>query len=230
MTDATTAIVDDALTSRRSVRAFLPTPVPRTTIEELLQVAARSASGTNCQPWLVHVVTGDARERLSARILAAFDDPEAMKTHRSEFAIYPAEWAEPYLERRRKVGWDLYGLLGIGKGDRERTHAQHARNFRFFDAPVGLIFTVHRSFGYAAWIDYGMFLGNLMTAARGRGLHTCPQFAFAQFHRILREELALPDEQRVICGMSLGYEDTGAIENTLRTERAPVAEWTWFHE
>jgi nitroreductase len=221
--------VDEALTSRRSVRAFLPTEVPRATIEHLLTVAARSASGTNIQPWQVQVVTGASKAKLSNAILAAFNDPDQAASHNSEFPIYPSEWVSPFIDRRRKVGWDLYSLLGIGKGERERTHAQHARNFQFFDAPVGLIFTIHRSLGYAAWIDYGMFMGNLMTAARGHGLHTCPQFAFAQFHRIIGAQLALPPEQKVLCGMSLGYEDTGAIENTLISERAPVSEWTRFH-
>lgn len=221
--------VDEALTSRRSVRAFLLTEVPRATIEHLLTVAARSASGTNIQPWQVQVVTGATKARLSSAILAAFNDPVEATRHNSEFPIYPSEWVSPFIDRRRKVGWDLYSLLGIGKGERERTHAQHARNFQFFDAPVGLIFTIHRSLGYAAWIDYGMFMGNLMTAARGHGLHTCPQFAFAQFHRIIGEELALPADRKVLCGMSLGYEDTSAIENTLVSERAPVSEWTTFH-
>lgn len=230
MTDAAVAAVDAAITSRRSVRAFLPTPVPTATVRELLTIAARSASGTNIQPWLVHVVTGAARQTLSDRILAVFNDPDALAEHHSEFSIYPTEWVSPYLDRRRKVGWDLYGLLGIGKGDRERTHAQHARNFQFFDAPVGLIFTVHRSLGYAAWVDYGMFMGNLMTAARARGLHTCPQFAFAQFQRVIADCLDLAPTERVLCGMSLGYEDTAAVENSLRSERAPLDEWARFHD
>lgn len=225
----TAAAVDAALTSRRSVRAFLPTPVPRETVEHLLRVAARSASGTNIQPWQAHVLTGDAKARLSQNIIAAFDDPAVAATHQSEFPIYPSEWISPYIDRRRKVGWDLYGLLGIGKGDFERTHRQHARNYAFFDAPVGFIFTIHRSLGYAAWIDYGMFLGNLMTAARGHGLHTCPQFAFTQFHTIIRETLNLGEEHKVICGMALGHEDTSAVENSLRTERAPLSDWVRFY-
>lgn len=228
MHDSTSAAVDAAILSRRSVRAFLPTPVARETVAEILEVAARSASGTNIQPWRVRVLTGARKDALSARVLEAFDDPACEEKYRSEFPIYPHEWVSPFIDRRRKVGWDLYGLLGIAKGDRERTHRQHARNFSFFDAPVGMIFTIHRSLGYAAWIDYGMFLGNLMTAARGRGLHTCPQFAFAQFHALIREELALGDEEKVLLGLSLGYEDTSAIENTLRTERAPLTEWASF--
>lgn len=228
MTECNAACVDRAITSRRSVRAFLPTPVPRSTIEDILRVAARSASGTNCQPWRVYVLTGSNKEALSAKVLAAFADPDVDRKYCSEFPIYPREWISPFGERRRKVGWDLYGLLGIGKGDRTRMRRQHARNFRFFDAPVGLIFTLHRVFGHAAWIDYGMFLGNLMTAARARGLHTCPQFAWTQFHAVVSEHLALPPEEAVLAGMALGHEDTTAIENTLRTERAPLSEWVSF--
>jgi len=229
MTDSARPAVDDALSSRRSVRAFLPTPIPDETVKDILAVAARSASGTNIQPWVVHILTGEAKAALSRDILAVFNNPEALAGHEAEFPIYPSEWKSPYIDRRRKVGWDLYGLLGIGKGDRERTHAQHARNFEFFDAPVGMIFTIDRSLGYAAWIDYGMFMGNVMTAARGRGLHTCPQFAFVQFHRIIREHLSLPAHETVLCGMSLGYENEQAIENSLRTERAPLSDWVRFH-
>jgi nitroreductase len=166
---------------------------------------------------------------LSEEILQVFNDPVALAEHQSEFSIYPSEWISPYIDRRRKVGWDLYGLLGIGKGEHARTHTQHARNFRFFDAPVGMIFTIDRSLGYAAWVDYGMFMGNLMTAARARGLHTCPQFAFAQFQQIISRCLELPATERVLCGMSLGYEDTHAIENSLRSERAPLSDWAHFH-
>lgn len=220
--------VDEAILSRRSVRAFLPTEIPRATIEELLTIAARAASGTNIQPWHVHVLTGERKTRLSQRILDAFNDPIECEKHKSEFSIYPEQWISPFIDRRRKVGWDLYTLLGIGKGDRERTHAQHAKNFAFFGAPVGMIFSIHRVLGYAAWIDYGMFLGNLMIAARARGLHTCPQFAFAQFHTIINDELGLGPDYKVICGMSLGHEDTSAIENTLRTERAPLSAWANF--
>ncbi|MSR14156.1 MAG: nitroreductase [Gammaproteobacteria bacterium] len=221
--------VDLAITSRRSVRAFLPTPVANETIQELLTIAARAASGTNTQPWLVHIVTGAAKARLSEAILAVFNNPAALAQHSSEFSIYPSEWISPYIDRRRKVGWDLYGLLGIGKGEHERTHAQHARNFQFFDAPVGMIFTIDRSFGYAAWVDYGMFIGNLMTAARARGLHSCPQFAFAQFQNVIAPCLDLSPAQRVLCGLSLGYEDTSAIENSLRSERAPLSDWARFY-
>jgi nitroreductase len=222
------AIVDHAITSRRSIRAFLPTPVPRATIEEILAVAARAPSGTNTQPWKVTVLTGAARRRLVDAILAVYNDPAQRKLHTDEYAYYPTQWVDPYLARRRKVGWDLYGLLGIGRDDKARMHDQHGRNYRFFDAPVGLIFTIDRVMEQGSWLDYGMFLQNIMVAARARGLDTCPQAAFTQFHRVISEQLALPDGQMVVCGMSLGHADPSAIENTLHTEREPVAGFARF--
>ncbi|MFN9030409.1 MAG: nitroreductase [Betaproteobacteria bacterium] len=222
------AIVDHAITSRHSIRAFLPTPVERATIEEILAVASRAPSGTNTQPWQVHVLTGPARQRLVDAIVAVYEDPQALKEHTEEYPYYPREWVDPYLARRRKVGWDLYGLLGIGKADKARMHAQHGRNYRFFDAPVGLIFTIDRIMEQGSWLDYGMFLQNIMVAARARGLDTCPQAAFTQFHRVIRCELGLADAQMVVCGMSLGYADMSKAENTLITEREPVQGFARF--
>lgn len=225
-----TAAVDAAITSRRSIRAYLPKPVDRATIEDILRVASRAPSGTNTQPWQVCVLTGAARQRLSQRILAAHDDPQERARHTEEYAYYPKAWQSPYIDRRRKVGWDLYGLLGIGKTDKERMHAQHGRNYAFFDAPVGLIFSIDRVMEVGSWLDYGMFLQNIMIAARARGLDTCPQAAFTQFHRLIAEELALPPQHMVVCGMSLGYADPDAVENTLMTEREPVAGFARFLE
>ena len=224
------AAVDQAITTRRSIRAYLPTPVPRQTIEEILAVASRAPSGTNTQPWKVYVLTGAARERLSARICAAHDDPAQRSQHAEEYAYYPTEWRSPYVDRRRKVGWDLYSLLGIAKTDKARMHSQHARNYTFFDAPVGLIFTIDRVMQQGSWLDYGMFLQSIMVAARARGLDTCPQAAFTQFHRLISEELQLPSEEMVVCGMALGHADPKAIENTLVTEREPVAGFARFLE
>ncbi len=204
--------------------------MPRPLIEEILQVAARAPSGTNVQPWRVTVLTGAARERLSAAILRVYDDPELRREHAEEYAYYPTEWVDPYLARRRKVGWDLYGLLGIGKTEKERMHAQHGRNYRFFDAPVGMIFTIDRILQQGSWLDYGMFLENIMIAARARGLDTCPQAAFTQFHRVIAEQLALPASEMVVCGMALGYADMSRIENTLETEREPVSGFARFLE
>jgi nitroreductase len=228
ITPETTAAVDAAITSRRSLRAFLPTPVPRAVIEDILAVASRAPSGTNTQPWRVHVLTGAAKAALSKDIIAAYDDPAQRATHSEEYAYYPTDWRSPYIERRRKVGWDLYSLLGIAKTDKARMHAQHARNYGFFDAPVGIIFTIERVMRQGSWLDYGMFLQNVMVAARARGLDTCPQAAFTQFHRIIERHLALGEQDMVVCGMSLGHADPAAVENTLVTEREPVAGFTRF--
>ena len=224
------AAVDEAITSRRSVRAFLPTPVPRQTIERILEVASRAPSGTNTQPWRVYVLTGDAKRELSRKILAAYDDPQERARHTEEYAYYPTEWKSPFIDRRRKIGWDLYGLLGIGKADKARMHAQHGRNYLFFDAPVGLIFTIDRVMQQGSWLDYGMFLQNIMVGARARGLDTCPQAAFTQFHRIIAANGGAPANEQVVCGMSLGHADPQAVENRLVTEREPVAGFASFLE
>lgn len=230
ITPQSTAAVDAAITSRRSIRAFLPTPVPRQTIEDILAVAARAPSGTNTQPWQVHVLTGHALQALARDITAAHNDPAERATHTEEYAYYPTEWRSPYIDRRRKVGWDLYALLGLAKTDKAGMHRQHGRNYSFFDAPVGLMFTIDRVMKQGSWLDYGMFLQSIMVAARGRGLDTCPQAAFTQFHRIIARHLQLGDEQMLVCGMSLGHADPAAIENTLVTEREPVAGFARFLE
>ena len=229
-TSEKTAAVDAAITTRRSLRAFLPTPVPRSSIEEILAVASRSPSGTNTQPWKVYVLTGEAKTCLSRKIQAAFNDPAEREKHTEEYAYYPTEWKSPFIDRRRKVGWDLYGLLDIAKTDKARMHAQHARNYDFFDAPVGLMFTIDRVMRQGSWLDYGMFLQSIMVAARGRGLDTCPQAAFMQFHRIISEHIGAPENEQIVCGMSLGFADPSAVENTLVTGREPVSTFTRFLE
>ncbi|CAG0975374.1 3-hydroxypropanoate dehydrogenase [Rhodocyclaceae bacterium] len=222
------AAVDAAIESRRSVRAYLDKPVDRAEIERILQVAARAPSGTNMQPWHVHVLTGRTLDALTAAVCAAFDtEPEA---HEYEYDYYPAEFFEPYLGRRRKVGFDLYKLVGIAKGDTAAMRAQHRRNFEFFGAPVGMIFTIDRRLGKGSWFDYGMFLQNVMVAARARGLDTCPQAAWAQFHRVIAAQLALPPEQMVVCGLALGYADASHVTEQLVTERAPVSDFAVFRD
>ena len=220
--------VEEAISSRRSIRAFLPTPVPQQTIENILDTAARAPSGTNIQPWQTYVLTGDSLAGLSRAILKVYNDPESAKDHTEEYAYYPREWVSPYIERRRKIGWDLYGLLGITRDDKQKMHQQHGRNYCFFDAPVGLMFTIDRVLEQGSWLDYGMFLQNIMIAARGIGLDTCPQAAFTPFHRVISEYLNIPETQSVVCGMSLGYADPNAVENSLTTEREPLDHWVTF--
>jgi nitroreductase len=220
--------VDAAITSRRSIRAFLPTPVAEEDIAQILRVAARAPSGTNTQPWKVYVLRGERKQALSSAILAAYKDPEQSKLHTEEYAYYPREWVSPFIERRRKVGWDLYALLGLTRDNKAGMAAQHGRNFEFFGAPVGLIFTIDRVMEQGSWLDYGMFLQNIMVAARGRGLDTCPQAAFTQYHQIISEVLGLPKNETVVCGMALGVGDMTRIENTLITERMGIDEFVKF--
>ena len=222
------AAAEAAVATRRSVRAFLPTPVPRATVERILALASRAPSGTNTQPWRVYVLTGEPLRSLSRRLVAAYDDPEESARHTEEYPYYPTEWVSPYIDRRRKIGWDLYGLLGIGKTDKARMHAQHRRNYEFFGAPVGLMFTIDRILRQGSWLDYGMFIEGVMVSARAHGLDTCPQAAFTPFHRIVTDEIRAPANEQLVCGMSLGWADPDAIENTLVTEREPVSGFARF--
>ena len=212
--------VTSAVKTRRSLRAFTEQAVDKSVIEQILETAARAPSGTNMQPWQTYVVTGERKERLSNAVCDAFDTDA--RAHTGEVRYYPEEWFEPYLSRRRKIGWDLYTLLAIERGEKEKMHNQHRRNFLFFDAPVGLMFTIHRNLATGSWVDYGMFLQNVMLLAREAGLHTCPQAAWSDFHSVVRPELELHEDEVVVCGMALGYADTDAIENTLVSERESI--------
>ncbi len=228
------ASVDAAIESRFSARAFLPRAVPRETIEEILRVASRAASGTNTQPWKVYVLQGAARDQLVDKVCAAHDaiyaDPSLAAQYREEYDYYPEKWVSPYIDRRRENGWSLYGLLGITKGDKDRMHAQHQRNFRFFDAPVGLMFTLDRVMGRGSLVDYGMFLQSLMVAARARGLHTCPQAAWNGFARIILPHIGAGEGEMLVCGMSLGWADPAAPVNSFHTPREPVERFTRWLE
>lgn len=220
--------VTRAVQTRRSLRAFQREPIAAEIVRNILETAARAPSGTNMQPWQVLVLTGKARSRVCQAVCHAFDTERA--EHTGEQPYYPDKWFEPYLSRRRKVGWDLYGLLDIKKGDTEKMHVQHRRNFTFFDAPVGLIFTMHRDLATGSWLDYGMYLQNVMLLAREAGLHTCPQAAWSDYHKVIRRCLPIGDHEMVVCGMALGFADPEPIENTLVTDREPVGEFVHFLE
>lgn len=219
--------VDEAIQSRKSVRRFLPTPVSRTTIQHILELAARAPSGNNVQAWNVHVVTGRTLQTLGQAMLEeARDNPQNCVP---EYGYYPDQWVEPYLGRRRQCGFGLYEVLGIERGDTERRQQQMLRNFTFFDAPVGIFITTDRRLNTGSFMDLGMFLQNLMLAARGQGLHTCPQAAFADLQHVVRRHLDLADEEILVCGVSLGVEDIEAPENALRMPREPVEAFARFY-
>ena len=228
------AAVDAAITSRRANRAFTQAPVSRQTLDDLLQVASRAPSGSNTQPWKVYLLTGASRAALVGKVCAAHDalraDPALASEYHEEYDYYPEKWFSPYIERRRENGWGLYGLLGIGKGDKDKMHLQLQRNYKFFDAPVGLMFTVDRAMGRGSLLDYGTFLQSVMLAARGRGLHTCPQQAWTLFNKIILPHIGAGANEMLVCGMALGYADEGALVNTFRTPRVPVAEFTSWLE
>lgn len=217
--------LDIALDTRRSARAFKDTPVPKKLVEELLQRAARSPSGTNVQPWKVYVAMGDTRDRLSEELLAYREaNPEDGGK----------EWAsnskrlEPYISRMRKLGKDMYTLLEIPKGDKQANWNQWGRNYMFFDAPVGLIFTIDKDLDRTSWLDIGMFMQTLMLSASARGLDTCAQGAWNQFWRVTKDVLDIPESEYVVCGMSLGYADETAPVNTLVAEREPLSSFAFF--
>lgn len=218
--------IDTAITSRKSVRRFLDTPVDRATIMHIFQVASRSPSGSNIQPWKAHVVAGAAKDQLCQRLLAAVDQGQS---YPPEYHYYPQSWFEPYLERRRRCGFGLYETLGIGREDKAKRGAQARRNFYLFDAPVGFFITMDRRLEAGSFMDCGMFIQSVMLAARGQGLHTCPQAAFAWYHTIIRDELKLDENSLLLCGIALGYEDTQAPENSFITERESVEKFATFH-
>ncbi len=219
--------VDHAIQSRKSVRRFLPTAVSPEVVRHILEVASRAPSGNNIQPWRVHVVAGSVRQALCDDILqAASEDPQR---HQAEYVYYPTQWVEPYRERRRKNGFALYEKLGIGRDDHELREQQMLRNYQFFDAPVGLLVTIDRRLNTGSYLDVGMFIQNILIAARGQQLHTCAQAAFASFHDIARRHLPLGEEEILVCGIALGHEDTRAAENQLLSERQSVEEFASFH-
>jgi nitroreductase len=213
-----------------STRAFTQQAVSRELITDILQVASRAPSGTNTQPWKVYVLQGASRDALVEQVCAAHEairaNPEVAKQYEEQYDYYPTQWVSPYIDRRRENGWSLYGLLGIGKGDKELMHRQQQRNFKFFDAPVGLMFTIDTILGRGSMLDYGMFMQNIMLAARARGLHTCPQAAWNSFHSIILPHIGAAENERLVCGMALGFADEHDKVNTLVTPRVAVDEFT----
>jgi nitroreductase len=219
--------VADAITGRRSIRAYLEKPVPRDVLERILTVAARAPSGSNIQPWKVYVLEGAAKDRLTGGVRTALEKGEAGNR---EYNYYPVEWRDPYIGRRRACGFGLYKTLGIGRDDKVRMQEQHWKNFNFFGAPVGLIFSIDRDMEQGSWLDYGMFVQSVMLAARGEGLETCPQAAWAYFASIVQREVRIPDAEMVVCGMALGYADPADVVNSFVTEREPLDRFVHYVE
>jgi len=219
----------EAVKTRKSIRAFTNQPVPREMLEQILEISQRSPSGTNTQPWHVYLCTGKVKEAISADVLA--DVREGRGKGYDHYDYYPTVWNDVHKARRRSVGWSLYGLLGIQKGDREGSARQGARNFVFFDAPVGLFVTIDSYLARGNWADVGMYIQTVMLAARGFGLHTCAQAAWIGHQETVFKHLSVPDNQVLVSGMSIGYADDTKIENTLISEREDIgniARWFGF--
>jgi len=220
----------DAITSRMSVRAFTKKGVSQETILRLLNLSARAPSGTNTQPWKVYVLEGEKLQDLCKQVCTAYDaiavNPELAKEYQPAYDYYPTKWFSPYIDRRRENGWGLYGLLGITKGDKDKMHAQHRKNFEAFGAPICLFFTIDKELGKGSMLDYGMFLQNLMIAARGEGLDTCPQAAWNTYAKMILPFIGAGDNEMLVCGMALGYADQNAIVNTFHTPRVAAEEFT----
>lgn len=211
----------DAIQSRKSIRAFTSDPVPKETLEKILEISQRAPSGTNTQPWYTYVCAGETRDAIQRDVLELASQGKAASYEKYDY--YPSKWKDIHRDRRRGVGWGLYGLLGIQKGDREASARQGRRNFQFFDAPVGMFFTTDAYLGRGSWADVGLYMQTVMLAAREFGLHTCPQAAWIQFQEPIFRHLGIPDDQVLISGLSIGYADEQAIENTLVSEREELA-------
>lgn len=226
--DATS--VAQAIETRFSCRAFLDKPVDNDTIRQILQTASRAPSGSNTQPWMVYVLQGKARDTLVEKVCDVYaqiaQDPELGKQYEEPYDYYPSEWVSPFIDRRRACGWGLYGTLGIEKGEREKMFHQQRRNFTYFDAPVGLVFTINKVMGRGSMLDYGMFLQSIMVAARAHGLHTCPQAAWNEFHSIVLPHIGAGDDEQIISSMALGYADPNAAVNSFTPEREVVDSFT----
>jgi nitroreductase len=219
-------LLAEAIATRISCRAFLPTPVPLHTVRDILESAKQAPSGGNLQPWLVHVVSGDALESFKQIIREKLrSQPRGEGT---EYNIYPPELHEPYRSRRFKCGEDLYAILGIPREDRLARLRQFARNYEFFGAPLALFFSIDRRMGVDQWADMGMFMQNVMLLARAHGLDTCAQEAWAAWYRTVGDFLKVSAEHMLFCGMAVGYRDPAAPINALRTERAKLEEFVTF--
>lgn len=225
-------LVDDAIRSRHSVRAFLSTPVDAQIIQDILEVACRAPSGTNTQPWKVYVITDKKRDEMVDRVCKAqleiYNHPEKAAEYQETFPYYPEKWISPFIDRRRENGWGLYGLLNIQKGEKEKMAAQQLRNYQLFDAPVGLYFAVNKAMGIGSKMDISMMIQNVMVAAKARGLDTCPQAAWNHFHPIVLEVLGASDDEELVCTIALGYANPDEIVNTFITPREPVEKFTVF--
>ena len=217
----------EAIESRKSVRAFTSQEVDRATIEKILNAAKCAPSGVNMQPWKVSVLTGQSKESLSDKMEQAFRDGVKQKM---DYAYYPKVFEGVYKERRKEMGLLMYTKLGITREDKQRQIDQWALNYRAFNAPVMLIFSIDSSLEQGSYLDYGMFIQTIMIAAVDLGIATCPQAALGEYPDIVRKELGLGDNEEIVCGMSLGYEDRNHNVNSFDTSRVELSDFVNFFD
>ena len=215
----------DAVASRYSCRAFLPTPVPETTVRDIVARASRAPSAGNVQPWRIYAIAGKRVDELKSLLAPRVN--ELPKGEGGDYRIFP-EMDELYRARRFEVGEMLYHSIGVPRADKPARYRQYARNFQFFGAPVGLFFVLDKSFGVAQWADIGGLLQTVMLLARGHGLHTCPQQAWVSWHKTMRGFLGLPENLMIYSGMALGHADEAAPINNWRSPRAPLEDFATF--
>lgn len=219
--------ITEALSSRKSTRAFLDKPVSREKIVDILKAARHAPSGTNAQPWQVAVVTGQKKDELTEAMETAF---RTQGIGTMDYLYYPVEWHEPYKRRRVACGAQLYAALNIERHDKAGRIEQWIANYRAFDAPVILFFFMDPQMQKGSFLDYGMFIQSVMLAALEENLATCPQAALGQYPDLIKDALGYSRETILICGMALGYEDKNAPVNNYRTPREEVETFTRFFE
>jgi nitroreductase len=219
--------VSEAVAYRRSVRGFLDKPVDIALVRDIVERSARAATGGNLQPWHIDLVHGESMRRLKAIMM------EKMATRvkeEPEYNIYPPELSAPYKDRRFEVGEMLYASIGIPREDKMGRAVWFARNFQFFNAPVGLFLTLDRQMGPPQWGDAGMMLQNIMLLLCEAGLDSCPQECWAVYPQTIRDFLGTPENRILWTGMAIGYKDAGDPANALIPNRAPADEWLSLHE
>jgi len=216
----------EAVATRYSCRAFLPTPVPESTVRDIIERASRAPSAGNLQPWRIYAIAGERAEALKALLAPRMD--ELPKGEGGDYRIFPDPLEEPYRSRRFSVGELLYKSIDVPRADKPARYRQYARNFQFFGAPVGIFFALEKSFGVAQWADIGGLLQTVTLLARNYGLHTCPQQAWVSWHRTVRAFLDLPDNLIVYSGMALGVADEAAPINGWRSPREPLSAYATF--
>jgi len=219
--------VFEAVDSRISCRWFLDKPVDQKIVRELIEKAARAASGGNLQPWRVFALTGAALAELKGRVTThiAGHDP---RHDDAEYPIYPNPIWDPYKSRREEHGVQLYGALNIARDDMQGRLEQYKRNFQFFNAPVALFVTIERKLGPGQWADLGSYIHTLMYLARGYGLDTCPQESWARMYRIVGEFLSIPPTHMLFCAVAIGWGDRTHPANSFRSPRAALGDFCTF--